>query len=316
MAQKKMNMELITRTTFGLELEMSQITRKTACRVTAELLNTTNTIKHEGGSYDVWSCRDTQGRKYKFVYDSSIIASSSLHKCEMNSPALTLADMEELQSIIRNLREHGAKSGTEYGCGIHVHVSGQGHTAQSIRNMINLCYSNDKLIRASIKLGLTDFRSTQWCKPIEKSLCDKVIGVNDLDEIRKIWYREYTFTEDGRGQHYNSSRYHLLNLHRFFSTLGTPENTLEIRAFSGTMHAGKIKAYICLVLGMNAQALQSARILAVDNVVLAHDNGKYAMRTWLNRLGFRGDDWKNVRKNLMADLEGCSNHSHPVASAI
>ena len=69
-----------------------------------------------------------------------------------------------------------------------------------------------------------------------------------------------------------------LNLHSFFHG----HHTVELRGFNGTLHAGKIRAYIVLALALNHQALtqKNARYKKVQE-----ENERFAMRTYLNRIG-------------------------------
>ena len=62
-----------------------------------------------------------------------------------------------------------------------------------------------------------------------------------------------------------------LNLHAAFS-LERPARTIEFRAFNGTLHAGKIKAYIQLCLAISAQALTTKAASPTRPVT---DNPKY-----------------------------------------
>lgn len=298
------NIELVMNTTVGVEIEMTGITRQSAASVAASVLPGPCSIVHEGGSYDKWHTIDGRGRKWSFVYDSSIISTGSdQKKCELNTPPITYAeDIEVLQELIRALRRAGAVSGPQYGCGIHVHVSGNGHTAKSIRNFIHLLYSNDELIRKS--LGVTNDR-LRWCRPIDEELVSAVANADTLDKLEDAWYNTYAPYESRRA-HYNQSRYHILNLHRYFSTLGRPENTVEIRAFNASLHAGEIRAYVLLVLSMNASALTQKNIKALKNPVMAAGNEKFAMRTWLNRMGWTGEMFKNPHKLFIERLQGNS----------
>ena len=298
------NIDLILNTTVGVEIEMTGITRQSAASVAATVLPGTCSIVHEGGPYDKWHTVDGRGRKWSFVYDSSIISTGSdLKKCELNTPPITYAeDIEVLQELIRALRRAGAVSGPQYGCGIHVHESGKGHTAKSIRNFIHLLYSNDELIRKS--LGVTDDR-LRWCRPIDEELISAVSNADTLGKLEDAWYNTYAPYEN-RLAHYNSSRYHILNLHRYFSTLGRPENTVEIRAFNASLHAGEIRAYVLLVLSMNASALTQKNIRALKNPVMQAGNEKFAMRTWLNRMGWTGEMFKNPHKLFIERLQGNS----------
>lgn len=297
--------ELINNTTFGVEIEMTGITREAAARVCATVMGEGSRVEdtHRTDGYSAWSCFDTQGRKWKFVSDASIhTTGGSATSCELNTPPLTYgADMETLQELVRALRRAGGKTGAAYNCGIHVHVSGKGHTPQSIINLINLFYSNDELVRKS--LGIAEDR-THWCQAIGKNLVDAVKGKKTFAAIEDAWYE--TYCNYGRREHYNSSRYHILNLHRFFCTLGRPDNTVEVRAFNATLHAGEVRSYVLLVLAMNASALTQRNIRAKKNPIMIDGNEKFAMRTWLNRMGCTGEIWKTPRSLFTKRLAGNS----------
>lgn len=296
--------ELINNTTFGVEIEMTGITREAAARVCASVMGEGSSVVYEGTYYKVWTCIDRQGRKWKFVSDASIhTTGGSDTSTELNTPPLTYgADMEKLQELVRALRRAGGKTGAAYNCGIHVHVSGKGHTPQSIINLINLFYSNDELVRKS--LGITDDRQ-HWCQPINKNLVDNVKGKKTFEAIEDAWYETFN-ANYGRREHYNNSRYHILNLHRFFCTLGRPDNTVEVRAFNATLHAGEVRSYVLLVLAMNASALTQRNIRAKKNPIMIDGNEKFAMRTWLNRMGCTGEIWKTPRSLFTKRLAGNS----------
>lgn len=296
---KQFDMNYIYNYGFGIEIEMAGITRERACYIAQSLIG--GTVTHPGGSYDEWCLVAPDGRKWKFVFDSSIIASSDSYKTELNSPVLTYEkDMETLQELVRALKRAGAKSGAEFGCGIHIHVSASKHTAQTVKNFCNLIWAQDELVRKS--LGVTSNRE-RWCQPLTQAFIDRIENTKTLEKLADDWYGTYAAYEN-RSAHYNRSRYHLINLHRYFSTLGRPENTIEIRAFNATLHAGVIRSYVAFVLAMNGQALQSKRILSTKNPVMIAGNEKFAMRTWLNRIGFIGAEFKNCREHLSKNLNG------------
>ena len=102
------------------------------------------------------------------------------------------------------------------------------------------------------------------------------------------------------GRHYDSSRYHLLNLHATFST-ERPARTIEFRAFNATLHAGEIKSYIQLCLAISAQALHSK---SASSARPETDNPKYTFRCWLLRLGFIGEEFETARMHLTKRLPG------------
>ena len=73
------------------------------------------------------------------------------------------------------------------------------------------------------------------------------------------------------------------------------------RGFNGTLHAGKIRSYIVLALAINHQALTQKSASSKKPQV---ENPKFAMRTWLNRMGLIGGEFKNCREHLIKHLEG------------
>ena len=84
---KEFDMDYIYNYGFGIEIEMTGITREKACCIAQSVIG--GTVSHIGGTYDEWRLTAPDGRKWKFVYDSSIIASRDSMKTELNSPVLT-----------------------------------------------------------------------------------------------------------------------------------------------------------------------------------------------------------------------------------
>lgn len=304
------SIDLIKNTTFGAEVEMTRITREMAARITATTLGDGGRVWYKGGTYHKWTYTDSKGRDWDYASDCSIQAENQNGRrtdsrgdfsCELNTPPLLYdEDMSTLQQLIRDLRHAGAVTGAKYGCGIHVHVSGKRHTAKSIRNLIHLFYSNDELLRKSLDIKSDRER---WCKAIGQDLVDAVKGANTMENLADAWYKTYAPYED-RNAHYNSSRYHILNLHRYFSTFGKTSNTIEVRAFNASLHAGEIRSYILLVLSMNASALTQKNIRAIKNPIMKAGNEKFAMRTWLNRMGWTGEMFKNPHAIFIKRLQG------------
>lgn len=57
---------------FGIEIELTGLTRKRAAEVIGKYLG--QEPHYDGGYYEEYSVRDEQGRKWKVMYDSSIVA--------------------------------------------------------------------------------------------------------------------------------------------------------------------------------------------------------------------------------------------------
>ena len=286
---------------FGIEIEMTGITRSEAATIVATTVN--GTRNYVGGQYDKWEVTQQDGRKWSIVYDGSILRRKSGHSnisvgsdysVELVSPILTYRqDIETLQEIVRNLRKGGAISKAELQCGIHIHLDGEPHTPLSIRNFINIIASKNDLLYKALQIAPERMR---WCKKMDDNLVKRIktSRPKTKEHIKKIWYQGYGGFAD---YHYHQSRYHFLNLHSYF----TGNHTIELRGFNGELHAGKIRAYVVLALALNYQALTQR---GASSRKPQTENEKFAMRTYLNRIGLIGDEFKACREHLYKHLDG------------
>ena len=290
--------------TIGVEIEMNNITRQKAAKTAATFFGTGRveyTANRNG--YMTWSAWDAQGREWKFSRDVSISGPDD-EKCEMVTPILTYADIESLQELCRQLRRAGAKSDATRGCGVHIHIGAKGHTPQTLRNLANIMASHESLLAEALKLDRS--RMDRYCRTVDPNFLREVNRKKptSMASLADIWYTSQG--EDyGRSQHYNGSRYHMLNLHATFT-----KGTVEFRLFQfdapangkqNGIHAGQLKSYIqlCLALSQMAKEVRTASPKPQQN-----ENPKYAMRTWLLRLGFIGDEFKTAREHLTKRLDG------------
>ena len=296
--------EEMKKQTIGVEVEMNNITRSKAAKIAATYFGTGRyeDTAHRNG-YCTWSAWDSQGREWKFQKDVSIAGPDS-EKCELVTPILTYSDMDTLQELIRQLRHAGAKSDATRGCGVHIHIGAKGHTPQSLRNLANIMASHESLIAEA--LNLDHGRISHYCRTVDPRFLDQLNRrkPKTMAQLADIWYGSQG-ENYGRSHHYNGSRYHMLNLHATFT-----KGTVEFRLFQfdapsaerkGGLHAGQLKSYIqlCLALSQMAKTVRTASPKPQQN-----DNPKYAMRTWLLRLGFIGDEFKTARDLLTKRLDG------------
>ena len=192
--------------TIGCEIEMAEITRNMAIKTVARYFGTLDTVHHDGGAYDAWSCKDTQGRVWKVMRDVSISASSDIKKAELVSPILRYTDLEDLQEIVRQLRHKGGVSNPEHGCGVHIHISAQGQTPQSLRVLANLLAGHEKLLAEA--LNIDSYRQHRYCRTVNPEFLKELNRrkPTTMSELADIWYTSHGASY-GRSQHYNSSRY-------------------------------------------------------------------------------------------------------------
>lgn len=285
---------------FGIEIEMTGITRKKAAEVIAEYFGTESF--YLGTYYKTYGAKDRQGRTWKATYDSSIIAqkksrgrtvqAADEYKCEIVSPILTYEDMADLQEVVRRLRHSGAFVNSQ--CGIHIHVDASRYTPQTLRNLVNIIASKEDILYKALRIDPARLR---WCKKTNEKLIETINRKKPqtMEALKDIWYAGST---RGRDEHYNDTRYHGLNLHSTFT-----KGTVEFRLFNSTTHAGEIKAYIQFCLAVSHQALTQKKASARKTVT---DNEKYAFRCWMLRLGLSGDEFKTCRLHFLKHLEGNS----------
>ncbi len=288
-------------TKFGIEIEFTGITRTEAANVVAGILNGTVTSAYD--NYDTRKVTAPDGRVWKLMSDSSVtplkkvrgrkVSAGNEYRVELVSPILGYReDIKTLQTIVRKLRQAGAFAPDT--AGIHIHLDGAAHTTRSIRNFVNIIASKNDLLYQALQIKP---ERMQYCRKMDEYMVRRMNErrPRSLGDIERIWYAGYQ--GESQSRHYHSSRYHFLNLHSFF----TGHHTLELRGFNSELHAGKIRAYIVLALALNHQALTQKSASARKPQT---DNPRFAMRTYLNRIGFIGDEFKNCREHLCQHLDG------------
>ena len=303
-AKTERQIENMKNQTIGVEIEMNHITRERAARIAADFFGTNrceNTAGRNG--YCTWSAWDAQGREWKFQRDVSIAGADS-EKCELVTPILKYEDIETLQELVRKLRKAGAISHAGIGAGVHIHIGANGHTPQSLRNLANIMASHERLIADALKID--SGRMNRYCRTVNPKFIEQINKKKPttMAQLADIWYTS-NGADYGRNQHYNDSRYHMLNYHATFT-----KGTIEFRLFQfdkpsngkkNGLHAGQLKSYIqlCLAMSQMAKDLRSASPKEQQK-----ENKKFAMRTWLMRMGFIGDEFATARETLTQNLTG------------
>lgn len=231
-----LQIEAMKKQSFGIEIEGNHITREKAAKTAAEYFGTGRyeyTARRNG--YESWSAWDGQNREWKFSKDVSIAGPDS-QKCEAVSPILYYDDLELLQGLIRALRKAGMRSDYGRGCGVHVHIGGEGHTPQTIRNLVNIMAAHEGQLAKAIKIDR--YRMSRYCRTVNPEFLAQVNSKKPktMEQLEDIWY-ESQGESYGRTRHYNGSRYAMCNLHSFFNGHGT----VEFRCFQyDTPHDGKL----------------------------------------------------------------------------
>ena len=289
---------------FGVEVEMYNITREKAAKTAATFFGTgryENTAHIHG--YHSWSAWDQEGREWLFSRDISIKARNEQEQCELVTPLLRYNDMELLQELIRQLRHAKALSTPDHFCGIHLHLHEEGHTPQSLRTFANLMASYEDLIAKAV--GLDKDREIRYCRTVDPDFLRRLNRKKPktMQELADCWYNG----SSGREGHYHPSRYTMCNYHSLFKGTG-----IELRLFQfdnpnekrrGGLNAGQLKSMIQLGLGLSELAKNSKYASPKKR---QRENECFALRTFMIRLGFIGEEFKTARSYFMRNLNGSS----------
>ena len=290
--------------TIGVEVEMNGITREKAAKIAADFFKTGRSeFTAQRNGYMTWSAWDEQDREWKFQRDVSI-AGNDEEKCELVTPILNYEDIETLQGLLRVLRKYGAKSSPSRGCGVHIHVGLGDHTAKSLTNLANIMAAHEEQIGRAIKIA--ESRTDRYCRTVSPDFLRRLNASKPqtMEQLANVWYEgnDATYRRD---EHYNPSRYHMLNYHACFT-----KGTIEFRLFQfdephdgkkGGIHCGQLKAYIQLCLAMSQLAKD---VKFASPKPQQTENEKYAFRCWMLRLGFIGEEFKTARTLLLRNVSG------------
>lgn len=290
---------------YGIEIEMVGSDRRTVAMKVAAITGLHPpsvasdrerpvNVEQDGRGYH-W--RDRHSNNYwRVVYDGSL--SGGEHSAELVTPPLAYARLADLPAITHACREIGCSADSS--CGLHVHVDASHFDARALRNLTYLIYGYEEyLVQA---LAILPRRRGEYAKKISRNFVDRVKAHKPTtpDAFGRCWY-DVDGDDDVEvegNRHYHETRYYGLNLHAVWN-----KGTVEFRYFNGTLHAGKIKAYVQLALAMSAYAL-NVRTVKGDEKPYVARSAKYDFRVLLNRMGLVGPEFETARYHLLHLLPG------------
>lgn len=189
---------------FGVEIEMTGVSRGTAASVIANYFGVGG-IHFAGGTYQTYEAKDSKGRVWKCMRDGSItprrrrggaiVEADDTYRCEVVTPILQYEDITDLQEVIRALVKKGAMANSS--CGIHVHVDGANHTPESLCRLLNFATGRQDLFYEALQIGS---RADHWCHKINPALFRemKKNGRASRNDAERIWYSVVNSLRPGR----------------------------------------------------------------------------------------------------------------------
>lgn len=291
---------------FGVEIESYGLNIPAAAAVMQSVIG--GNI-HRESAYQRRYCLDAEGRKWSIVYDGSVSGGF-----EFVSPICSIeqGDIETIQKLIRAFRAAGARPTS--GTGMHIHIDatdgGTGlDTSQAIARFAKMFYAREELFCKAFEAS--DRLQDRWCRPMDPAFIERMTSGRNGDASRRtIANAYYGRNEYHPSRHYDSSRYRGVNLHATFT-----RGTVELRYFHAPIrHAGKFRAQLLFVLACAAKA-RNGRHTTAKKVQIAHGNEKYAMRSYMLKLGMSGDYFKVSREHLLKPLSGNASRARPARPA-
>ncbi|MCX6344955.1 MAG: amidoligase family protein [Armatimonadetes bacterium] len=287
-----MNIEEIS---FGIEIETIRRNRFTVAQALQSVVG--GEVTHVGGSssFDPWTILDTKNRVWQVVSDASLTSVAANLRAEIVSPILTYDDITELQEVVRAIRRCGAT--TDDCTGIHVHLSHPDITPKALANLAKIIFKQQDIIYAA--LGVDGQRMERYCKPIDPAFIERITRnpPRTFHQLNKQWYGRYVENP----QRFDSSRYSILNYNGYFL-----RGAIEMRAYSGSLHAGRVKAVILFSLALLARAMNCKGASAKQRKY-EPASAKYDFRVFLiSALKMNGHEFKTARSHLLRLMPGDS----------
>ena len=159
--------------------------------------------------------------------------------------------------------------------GIEVTLPLEGHTGNTLRNLVNMLYSKQQLIMMAFETN--------------EPLMDDTFP-EDLGEKETVTIEEFKKALDE------------LSLERIPGlACDIEKETFTIKLATQNLDSERIAAFqdLAAFINQNAKKQKRATFKRAQD-----DNPKYAFRTWLIRLGMNGPEYKTARKALLQNLEG------------
>jgi len=151
----------------------------------------------------------------------------------------------------------------------------EAHSGRSLKNLINMMASKQHLLMQAFE-GAAPFVDDTLAEDLEN---EELVTLEDVDETLKS-------LDPGRhpGLHFDFER-----------------NTITYRLEKTELSAEEKAAFkdLCTLIDGYGRTLKRASFKQAQD-----DNPKYALRTWLIRIGMNGSDYKETRKTLLKKLEG------------
>lgn len=155
-----------------------------------------------------------------------------------------------------------------------------GHQGNTLRNILNLIYSKQPLIKKALEIE-EDLVEEEFIKALRE---ERVKSIDSFEKaLKKIGYNGHPVVDFD----------------------------FENRTFTFNYIKSEAATWLFALINKKAKAQKRSVVNKTDT-----DNEKYTFRTWLNSLGMIGDEYSDIRKELLKNLDGNPSQRRPNKEAV
>ena len=155
-----------------------------------------------------------------------------------------------------------------------------GHQGNTLRNILNLIYSKQPLIKKALELE-EDLVEEEFIKLLKE---ERVKSIDSFEKaLNKIGYNGHPGVDFD----------------------------FENKTFTFKNAEGEAAIWLFALINKKAKTMKRTNVNKTDT-----DNEKYTFRTWLNSLGMIGEDYAEIRKELLKNLTGNPSYRTPKKEAV
>ena len=155
-----------------------------------------------------------------------------------------------------------------------------GHQGNTLRNILNLIYSKQPLIKKALELE-EDLVEEEFIKLLKE---ERVKSIDSFEKaLNKIGYNGHPGVDFD----------------------------FENKTFTFKHANGEAATWLFALINKKAKTMKRTNVNKTDT-----DNEKYTFRTWLNNLGMIGEDYAEIRKELLKNLTGNPSYRTPKKEAV
>ena len=250
--------------TIGIEVEMTGLLRGAALDIAAKFLHATEIVP-KPPNYIVY---DRQGRKWRVDYDNSILllkntpsgmvaTTDEAYAVELVSPVLCTGQVSLYTDLIAELKNAGAVLSES--CGLHVHIGGAGHTADSLKRLVSTVHGYGARLLATLQINRKRRAYCGFPKDCLVERLEKLLNPT-LREIEDAWYHG---NKQGKRRFNNDIRKQFVNLHTFFHGIGT----IEYRGFNASLEPKDIQRCVDIALALD-EAARTGETRKLDGLLI------------------------------------------------